>query len=53
MPETIDILPFPMDAYELTQKLEKIFAAYPPAYGYHLKYDREFNRLYLARTEGR
>ena len=53
MPNTIDILPFPMNAYELTMKLEKIFEAFPPAYGYQLKYDREFDRLYLARPEVR
>lgn len=52
MPDTIDILPFPMTAFELSEKLEKIFTAYPPACEYRLKYDPEFDRLYLARPEG-
>lgn len=51
MPTTIDLLPFPMSAYELSEKLELIFAACPAAGGYQLKYDREFDRLYLARPE--
>lgn len=48
---TFDILPFPMTAHELEEKLHTICDAVG-CWDRQVCYDREFNRLYLARTEG-
>ena len=46
MPTTFDLLPFPMTAHELEEKLHAICDAVG-CWDWQVCYDPEFNRLYL------